>query len=62
MAVLRRRDGGHSVAAGGLAKTPLRLKGVESMLAAGGTGATIELLKAAIEISPIVSLGDPYAR
>ena len=60
MAVLRRRDGGHSVAAGGLAKTPLRLKGVESMLAAGGTGATIESLKAAIEISPIVSLGDPY--
>lgn len=60
MAVLRRRDGGYSVAAGGLAQTPLRLKGVESMLATGGAGATIESLKAAIERSPVASLGDPF--
>jgi len=60
MAVLRRRDGRYSIAAGGLAQTPLRLKHVESMLAAGGAAATIESLKAAVEKSPVASLGDPF--
>jgi aerobic carbon-monoxide dehydrogenase medium subunit len=60
MAVLRRHDGSYSVAAGGLAQTPLRLKGVESMLATGAAGATIESLKAGIEKSPVESLGDPF--
>ena len=52
--------GDYAVAAGGLARTPLRLSGVESMLATDGGGATLEALNAAITKSPIASLGDPY--
>jgi carbon-monoxide dehydrogenase medium subunit len=60
MAVIRRRGAGYCVAAGGLAQTPLRLMDVEHLLATAKNYPSVEALTAAIEKSPLASLGDPY--
>ena len=59
MAVVRKQQARYVVVAGGLAQVPLRLDAVERLLA-GGAAVSAESLKAAIEKSPLSSLGDPF--
>jgi carbon-monoxide dehydrogenase medium subunit len=59
MAVFCPGPGDYRVAAGGLADTPLRLRGVERLLVEGGA-LTIASLMPAIEQSALVALGDPF--